>query len=201
MRRLIFTLALGFSTLPVSAEETLGEIQRAQPFTAQLFALHEKIVASGKLAVTGTEGRYEGEMAKPYGYREIVYKAADSGATVSRIRWDAARSGILDELAVNVLDDRGRVIRDYAVIYLPWMLNVPVRTFINLHAYNGALHSYRQFDATGNRTYEQCRGSLGKEKVNLSLEPEDIKPIAETPAYRACFSGLPASPGAFLTPQ
>lgn len=148
MRCFALALVFGLTACPVVAE-TLGDVQRAQPFTAQLFNLHEKAIASDKVSQTVSEGRYEGEMAKSYGYREVIYKLAGSGATVSRVRWDSDRSGVLDELAVNVLDDQGRVVRDYQVIYLPWMLNVPVRTFINLHAYNGGLHSYRQFDATG----------------------------------------------------
>lgn len=200
MRGFVLALIFELSAFPVVAQ-TLSDVQRAQPFTAQLFNLHEKAIASDKLSQTVTEGRYEGEMAKSYSYREIIYKSIGSGATVSRVRWDSDRSGVLDELAVNVLDDRGRIVRDYQVIYLPWMLSVPVRTFINLHAYDGGLHSYRQFDASGARIYEQCRGTLGKEKVDLSLEAEDIKPVANTPAYRACFAGLPATPGIYLTPQ
>ena len=105
-------------------------------------------------------------------------------------------------------DDQGRVVRDYAAAYLPEGRNAPIQTLINLHAYNGGLHAFRQFDASGSRIYEFCEGNHGGEPVRLQLFEEDLVGTSEaaerilaSPVYSACFEGLPAQAGRYLDPH
>ena len=93
----------------------------------------------------------------------------------------------------------GRVVRDYGALYLPWAHNAPI---ITLHRYHDDLHAMRQFNASGERIYEQCRGTLAGAKVDIELDWGEISPrSAASPTYRECFEGLQEIAGIYLTPQ
>jgi hypothetical protein len=103
---------------------------------------------------------------------------------------------------VNIYDDTGRIVRDFGSISLPTSPAYPVRTFINFHQYNKGLHSFRQFDAEGEVTYESCNGLFENSKVNISLDGIDIKPAATaTAGYKACFDGIESSWAAYAIPH
>ena len=58
--------------------------------------------------------------------------------------------------------------------YLPVFRNAPFQTLINLHHYEGKLDVFRQFDASGTRIYEQCKGRFLGGEVDISLEEDRI---------------------------
>ena len=92
--------------------------------------------------------------------------------------------------------------RDFGSLSLPWSPSNPVRVFINLHRYNDGLHSFRQYSADGDVTYESCNGLLKNRKVHISLDNTDIKPAATgTLEYKACFDGMETGWAAYATPH
>lgn len=188
--------------VPTPQKANDDQVKAWNDFSAALYALHQRQVAAHPVRQTEETGQYGGEFARRFFYTEISYYDTASGRLLSRVRHDRDKPETLHEVEVYLYDDAGRVVRDYAFIYLPWARNAPIRTFINLHGYNGELHGYRQFDASGNRIYEYCRGRLAGREVNMALNEEDIEPkVQSSAAYRACFAGLSNSAGVYLTPQ
>ena len=115
---------------------------------------------------------------------------------------------VLHSIEVYVRDDEGRVLRDYGASFLTTHRNSPVQTLINLHNYDQGLHGFRQFDASGDRIYEFCEGRYQGEAVQIRLFEDDLvgtdprmDRVMESAEYEACFGGLPAGPGEYLTPQ
>jgi hypothetical protein len=202
----VFVVVLG-SGQPVGAEVVALSVDEDQVtvwnrFARNLKALHDRRLAGLELRTSEETGEYGGVMAKGYYYREVSYRDARSGALLAKLRTDRDRPQVLHGVEVNILDDDGRVVRDYAALYLPWAQNAPIRTFINLHRYNGELHAYRQFDASGERLYERCTGRHAGAPVDLSLYEEEIRTdIVSSAPYRACFAGMPETAGIYLSPQ
>lgn len=156
----------------------------------QLFG--ETIAAAAKQSATS--GEYEGASGRGHFYQDIQYTDPATGKTVARLRHARGKPQDIHQLEVYIYDAQGRVVRDYQLIYLPWNLKNPERTFINLHHYNGELHSFRQYDAAGNFLYQQCSGQWEQKKVFLSLEASDVTPEqSQKPVYKACFDALPQS--------
>lgn len=201
--------ALFFSVIPVTAssatvpmEVNEEQVRQWNRFAETLVELHKKGIANRKIQETEETGRHGGEFAKRFTYREISYRDAQSGRLFSRIRREGADPGKIQMIDVFIYDSSGRVIRDYTAIYLPWARNAPIRTFINLHQYHDGLHGFRQFDASGNRLYEHCRGTFSGNEIDLSLEDHQIdSKVIETGAYQACFGKLPDTAGSYLVPN
>lgn len=171
-------------------------------FAASVCALHGERLAAHEVRRMERTGEYGGTMAKGHYYREASYTDARSGALLGRVRTDRDRPEELHSVEINIHDADGRVLRDYAAIYLPWSQNAPIRTFINLHGYNGELHAYRQFDASGQRLYERCTGRHAGMAVDLSLYEDEIRPeVVVTEIYRSCFSAIPDTAGVYRIPQ
>ena len=171
-------------------------------FAEQVIALHRQQLAGRDIRVEERFGRYGGEMAGQYRFREVSYFETGSGRLLSRVRTDRDRPEEVQIAEVYLHDDGGRVQRDYIFIYLPWGRGAPVRTFISLHDYPNGVHAYRQFDASGNTLYEHCDGALAGQKVQIALPGEKGgEPGSDADAYRRCFGGLPTIAGDFLTPQ
>jgi hypothetical protein len=171
-------------------------------FAKKAYDLHQRQIAGREIRRTVETGEYHGAAARGYGYKETSYYDVRTGLLLSRVRFDRDRPEILHIVEVFIHDRQGRVIRDFASIYLPIAQNAPVRTFINVHRYNNGLHAYRQFDASGNRIYEQCKGRHAGQPVEISLEQQDIDPPATaTGAYQACFAGVQETAGAYLVPH
>ncbi len=178
------------------------QVQAWNRFSETLLKLHKQQLAGREIRQTEMSGRYGGEAAKNYSYKDVEYFDAKTGRLLSRVRWDGDRPEAYHSVEVFVYDGAGRLVRDFTTMYLPWARNAPIRTFINLHRESDGLHAFRQFDASGNRLYEQCKGRYSGEAVEISLEFQDIDALATAaPAYRACFGKLPETAGAFLTPH
>lgn len=171
-------------------------------FAANIYHLHMQRIAGKEIRQAEVIGEYGGLAAKGIFYKETGYHDAHTGLLLSRIRVDRDKPEILHIAEVFIYDGQGRLIRDFAALYLPWSQNAPMRTMINLHRYKPDLHAYRQFDASGERIYEQCKGTASGAKMDISLEQQEINARSTaSAAYRACFEGVPDTAGIYLNPQ
>lgn len=189
-------VALGLAGEAVAAGVTGPEFHRA------LFALQQQVVSSRPIRSVEETGQYEGAAAARYRYRDTRYYDAENGRLLARVRRDAELAEAIHIVEVNIFDAEGRLIRDFGSVALPWAPRIPVRTFINLHHYNGALHSFRQYDIDGNVAYESCEGVLAGQKVHIALDAVDRGPAtAALPEYKACFDGMAANWRDYLAPH
>jgi hypothetical protein len=191
----------GFSeTISLDVDEV--KVRAWNRFAGKLVSLHEQGIANREIRTSEDTGRFGGERAKGFTYREVSYHDAKSGRLLSRIRRDAEKPDNIQQIDVLIYDSSGRVIRDYTAIYLPWGRHAPISTFINLHQHGDDIHGFRQFDASGNRLYEQCRGKFAGRNVDLSLEDYQIDSrVTESEAYQACFGKLPQTADDYLIPH
>ena len=176
-------------------------------FADALYRLHQHQVSEHNIRTRERIGGYEGShLGDPEFYREVRYFDAASGRLLSTIQWERERPDVIHMIEVLIYDDKGRVERDYLAAFLPQFRNAPVQTLINFHRYEDELHGFRQFDASGNRIHEQCRGSYFGEKVFLLLDESDMPPYSDnpelfdSPVYVACFEHLPLQAGRYLDP-
>jgi hypothetical protein len=187
--------ALGALPLVASAAGTPAE------FHSAVYALHERLTAQREVRTSDETGSYEGAAAARYRYVDTRYYDAATGLLLSRVRRDAAAPVFVHIVEVNVYEN-GRLVRDFGSITLPWAPLKPVRTMINLHHYNGALHSFRQYDFFGEVVYESCEGKLDGKPVRVSLDASDINEASTaTAAYQACFGGLRQDWASYLNPH
>lgn len=172
-------------------------------FRKDLLALHEKLTKEVPVRVEASEPQpYQGEAAKGFFYQDFDYYDQATGRLISHIRRAPDAPDLVYEIDVYVYDAAGRVTRDYSALMVPWQMEHPARTFINLHDYPGELHVFRQFDASGEIFYESCEGRLDGKKIRMDLESIDIGPkLRATSSYQACFGRLPLNPGAYIKPQ
>jgi hypothetical protein len=171
-------------------------------FANRVYDLHLRQIAGREIRQTEVTEVYSGTAARGYAYTETNYHDARTGLLLSRVRVNRDRPKELQIVEVYIHDQQGRVMRDFAAIYLPWARNAPISTLINVHQYNNDLHAYRQFDASGNLIYEQCNGKYAGKQVEISLEQYEIRPPATaTDAYQKCFMGLQGKAGAYLLPH
>jgi hypothetical protein len=177
-------------------------------FADDLYALHERLVNRYVIHTTEETGGYGGFAFKyPEFFREVRYFRKKDDRLLSRIRWETEQPENIHTIEVFIHDSENRVIRDYLAAWLPNHRNAPVQTLINLHNYNGRLHAYRQFDASGERIYEQCTGSLDGRPVEIHLEDHQLpsqgqyRPeIMSSGVYSSCFGGLPVKADKYLDP-
>ncbi|HEY5682560.1 MAG TPA: hypothetical protein VIR61_02675 [Sulfuricaulis sp.] len=187
-------------TVALSVDE--DQVSVWNQFAESLVDLHEQGIAGREIRISELTGGYGGEFAKGFTYREVSYHDAASGKLLSRIRYDENKPEKIQVIDVYIYDASGRVIRDYTAMYLPRGRHAPVRTFINLYQYGEKLHGFRQFDASGNRLYEQCQGKFADRDVDFDLEDYQIKPRVEaTKEYQACFGKLPNTAEKYLIPN
>lgn len=151
---------------------------------------------------------YGGYAGKPRFYREIEYIDRQSKRLLSKIQWEVAKPDQIHMMEVYVYDTAGKLQRDYLVAWLPEYRNAPIQTLINLHYQNDELKSYRQFDASGARIYEQCQGNHFGKQVMFSLEEDEMLSSApasiallESEEYLACFNSISAHVGQYLDPM
>lgn len=180
------------------------EVRAWNLFAKRLYTLHQAIIARHKVR---TETSHGGFAHQPDIYIETRYYDKQSNRLLSRIQRMKDNPDLVEEIAVNIYNVQGRLIRDYLSAYLPYNRNAPIQTLINLHAYHGALHGYRQFDASNIRIYEQCQGQYRGKAVMISLEQDELAPgpyqdkdTVNSPAYKACFAGLPLTARPYLNP-
>lgn len=195
------------SVLATSAQMKQMEVDDDQVtswnrFAAKVYDLHLRQIAGREVRQAEMTGEYNGAAARGYAYKETSYYDARTGLLLSRVRVDRDRPKVLHFVEVFIHDPQGRVIRDFASIYLPMAQNAPIRTLINVHQYNNGLHAYRQFDASGNRIYEQCKGRHAGTQIEISLEQQEIGPhTTASEAYQSCFAGAQETVGVYLVPH
>lgn len=173
-------------------------------FADDVLALHKKLTSEIKHTVKKRVGGYFGQ--EKFYNEEAYYDKKNR--LISRVQWERENPESMHTIEVFVRDKSGRVIRDYAAAYLPTFRNAPTQTLISFHAYNGKLHAFRTFDASGARIVERCTGKLGKQEVNMILDEDEIYEALdgesgrmEQPDYVACFKGIPEEAGQYVQPQ
>lgn len=183
----------------------MGHNARWNSFVDQIYALHKKLIA-GRDVVTRL--RVGGYFREPKFYREVTYIDRGTGRVISRISWERAHPDRIHVIQVYLYDSKGRVIRDYAGAYRTTDHEAPLDTEINLHAWHGGLHAFRQFNASNEIILEKCTGTLNGKPVKIELDADDLAQYAgeantpmTTPEYKLCFAGLPHSAGKYLIPQ
>lgn len=174
-------------------------------FADALLAEHQQIIKSDGLIKTEKLGGYYN---KPDFYREVTYKHKKTGNVRSRVQWETDNPDRVHVMELFYYDDKGRVSRDYTVAFLPVHRNAPAQTLIALHNYNGDLHAFRSWDASGITVFERCEGKFKGEEVDISYEDYEIETMLldpkksdmAKPVYKACFARLPVKAGKYLKP-
>jgi tetratricopeptide (TPR) repeat protein len=191
-----------------SARENLQRIAAWNAFADSLYKLHLYRLKGRQIRSTEETGGYGGFLGKSDYYRDVEYYDAVSGRILSRIQWETEYPYAIHVIQVFIYDQSNRLVKDYIAAYLPRFRNAPIQTLINFHHVDDDLHAFRQFDASGDRIYEQCKGTHFGADVNISLEEHEFpaftgalgdETLAE--AYVACFGELPVDPGKHLDPR
>ncbi|WP_126454309.1 tetratricopeptide repeat protein [Sulfuriflexus mobilis] len=191
-----------------SVKEDARHIKEWNRFSDSLYTLHKWLISNHNIRTEESSGGYrKGYLGGPDFYREVKYFDADSGRLLSQIQWEKENPDFIHNIEVYIYDEEGNIKLDYLAAYLPAFRNAPVQTLINLHAYNDNLHAFRQFDASGERIYEQCSGDHLSGEVDISLEDyEMLSPsnanaqLLASETYTACFGTLASSVGSYLDP-
>lgn len=174
----------------LAAVPTFAAEPAPSDFHRAVYALHERQIAQHAIRAEEETGAYEGFAAADYRYVDTRYYDAVTGQLLSHVRRDAAHPERIHVVEVNLYEN-GRLVRDFGSIALPWAPRRPERTMINLHHYNGGLHSFRQYDFFGQVGYEFCEGRFNGQAVHIALDGADINEAnTATAAYKACFDGL-----------
>jgi len=172
-----------------------------QAFAENTLALHHKLISEVPVVKKTKLGGYAD---LPNFYIEKTYTNAKTNKLISRVQWEKANPKQLHTIEVYLYDDKGRVTRDFTAAYLPSYHSAPTQTLISLHNYNGDLHAFRTFDASGYRIVERCTGHYHGKEVNLLLDEDEIadgSPEMQTAEYKACFDGVQEKAGKYLIPQ
>lgn len=181
-----------------SVGENAAQVREWNRFADRLHAVHRAFLRSYEIRTEEEIGGYAGQ---PDFYREVSYFDAETDRLLSRIRWERENPDTIHVIELFFYDAQGRVTRDYSAAFLPNYRNAPHQTLVNVHRYNGDLHAFRQFDASGVRLYEYCEGTWLDQPVAIALD----EPLVATPdslldsePYIACFGDMPVNPGGLL---
>jgi len=196
---------------PLSAEnrQSLKEdnqhIRRWNGFADSLLELHKRLVSQ---QVNTIKTRMGGYAHLHDFYKEYQYINKKTGKLISQLQWEKAYPDNLHTIEVYIHDQYGRVIRDYSAAYLPHYRNAPTQTLISFHAYNGLLHAFRSFDASGDHILDRCSGRYNAKVINILLDEDELyegqfakNGVMQSDTYKACFNGLPQTVGKYLNPQ
>lgn len=171
-------------------------------FANDSFNLHKKLIDGKKLEVKTRIGSYA-NVKNFY----IEHRYFDKGKLISQVQWEKDNPKTLHTIEVFVHDKQGRVIRDFMAAYLPFYHNAPTQTLISFHHYDGNLHAFRSFDASGDLVLERCTGeNAQRQAVNLLLDEDDLyndpDEIIGSKEYNSCFDGLKQEKlGKYIIPQ
>jgi tetratricopeptide (TPR) repeat protein len=185
-------------------KEDKQQVKAWNTFADRLYSLHKYLLAQHAIRTETEQGGYA---RHPNIYTETRYYDKNSNRLLSRVQRMNDNSKLIQLIEVNIYNPQGEIVRDYLAAYLPYNRNAPIQTLINLHSHHGHLQGYRQFDASGERIYEQCEGHYGGKPVMISLEeyefgkgPYRDSKTLNSAAYKICFSGVPTSAQAYLNP-
>jgi tetratricopeptide (TPR) repeat protein len=205
-------LLLSLVSTVVMADEHKEEVLRVDKqqvkawneFADRLYELHKVLIAQHEIRTESSQGGYA---AQPNIYTETRYIDKQNNHLLSRIQRMNHNPKLIQLIEVNIYGKTGKLVRDYLAAYLPFNRNAPIQTLINLHGYHGELHGFRQFDASGERIYEQCEGHYAGKPVMISLEEyefgkgpyRDNKTLGSA-IYKNCFADIPTSAQPYLNP-
>lgn len=205
-KMMILSLCMPFAVSTALATEAMkGDSKHVRvwnKFANDTLALHNKLTAGKKLDVTTRVGGYAN--VKNF-YVENRY--FEKGRLVSQVQWEKEAPKTLHTVEVYVHDKQGRVIRDYMAAYLPFYHNAPTQTLISIHHYEGDLHAFRSFDASGDVVLERCTGKGTKgQNINMLLDEDDLindpDDMIGSKDYKSCFNGFKqATLGKYIIPQ
>ena len=196
-------------SLPAADRDAMKEdnqhIRRWNGFAEKLLRLHDRLTRQQPHTVTERLGGYA---HMENFYREFKYTNKKTGKLTSLVAWEKAYPDNLHTIEVYLYDEYGRVTRDYSAAYLPAYRNAPTQTLISFHVYNGLLHAFRTFDASGDHILDRCTGRYNAKEINILLDDDDLyegrfqkKGVMQSDTYRECFKGLPDKAGKYLDPQ
>ncbi len=198
--------------LPTNAAEELkrtvlkadqNKVQQWNNFFDELVSVHSKQIEAKSVRTTQEPGGY---YQLPEFYQQTSYFSAEPDRLLSRVQRETKSPDKIHQIEVFIYANNGKLTRDYLAAYLPKYRNAPISTFINLHHYAAGLHGFRQFDASGNRIYEQCKLDDGSDEIILSLEEDEIsgpyanKKLLASKRYQQCFGDLPVEADKYLHP-
>lgn len=187
-----------------SMTEDSQHIQRWNRFFDSLLELHQQYMHNREIETKESIGGYADQ---PAFYREVYYYDKKAKRLLSHIQWERQPPQQAHLVEVYIYDAQGRVDRDYLAAYLPESRNAPIQTLINLHQYSDDLHSYRQFDASGNRIYEHCERGAKNQNILIQLDEDDIllyrrglNQAVNRKLYQRCFADLEETALNYLQP-
>ena len=189
---------------PTSLKVDQVQVKQWNQFADDLLALHQAQLEGKKVRTQSETGGYA---THPAFYVETRYYDADTDQLLSRVQRERKHPERIHLIAVNVYNEQQRLTRDYLAVYLPEYRNAPIQTLINLHAYSKDLHAFRQWDASGERIYEQCQARTQGNKILISLDEDELaaaqmgqSKILDSSLYQHCFDTLPIVADEFLQP-
>lgn len=206
MLLLLMLLPLKDVNARVPAKLTVDKVQVNEwnLFTRRLYELHLSQLNGRDVVRKTSIGGYQNQ--EEFYQEERFYDAA-SNALLSRIQWESEHPDNIHMIEVFVYDSNGELRLDYLSAYLPQARNAPIQTLINIHHKDKHLSAYRQFDASGDRIYEQCKGGFFGQGFFMSLDEDDIpfgEPAFEEQLYNevypSCFGDLVTEIGELKNP-
>lgn len=190
-----------YSFIVAFPEIILAETFNPADFHRDVYTLQKQQLAQREIREEVEEGNYEGAAAAGYRYVDIRYYDAASGNLLSRIRHVAAKPELIHIIEVNIYVNN-KLVRDFGSISPPWSPLYPTNAYINIHQYNGELHSFRQYNISGQIDYEFCKGKFSGKPVHISLDGSDINVMnTSSIAYKNCFEGINKDWAQYRTPH
>lgn len=201
---MVFILPVSLS-VAVAVKVDNKHVRTWNAFADNTLKLHRKLIKGKEVKIETSVGGYSG---MPDFFQEEKFMDKKTGKLISVVQWERENPEVMHTIEVFVHNKKGQIIRDYVAAYLPAYRNAPTQTLVSFHKYNGKLHAFRSFDASGEIIVERCEGSYKGQEVNLLLDEDEIyaaldgnSKAMEQPDYKACFKGLRDEPGKYLRPQ
>jgi len=186
--------------------EDTKQVAQWNRFADALYTVHESRIKNASIRTEKEIGGYGGVNAGDF-YTEVRYFDTQKDLLLSKIQWELERPNVIHNIEIFIYDDEGNLVRDYYAGYLPHHRNAPLHTMINFYGDEEGLKSFRQFDASGERIYEQCFGKHFSDDVDISLDNDEwLAPTKEwltlvaSEPYVACFGDTPKAVGKYIDP-
>ena len=205
------TIAILLTATAWSAENSLmAQLEKRHlvwnGFVDNLYALHKQRLQGVDYYTEESIGGYGGLTDDLNFYHETRFFDSNNGKLLAVLQMEKKNPKNIHSIDVYIYDEQDRLLREYSATYLPSRRTSPLETVITLHAYANKLHSFREFDASDILFYEQCTDAVNEKNVLFALHYEDIPGSLnelepnQQQNYRACFSHLGSSAGAYLNP-